>query len=243
MEQTLFICREVDIYRIPPRTGRGHISGEWKLEDKIFTARCRVISTVDDKLEIRLEDPNTADIFAACPVPRKHREAAVENAVDSSRNFALRIEDPSTGRHAFLGMSFAERSNAFDFNVALTDFEKQLLRQEDLKAASTGAAQAIAPEAASLYRHENLQLRDGQSITVEVKKKASLHGEEKQSSFLSRLAVDSWQTAGIDTAAHAVGPLLPPPPSASMQQRTTAVGNQQKEAEIVAKSEEDWATF
>ena len=118
MEQTLFICREVDIFRIPPRTGRGHISGEWRVEDKIFTARCRVIAQ-NDNLEVRLEDPSTGEIFGACPVPRGQRDAAVENAVDSSRNFVLRIQDPATGRHAFLGMNFAERSNAFDFNVAL----------------------------------------------------------------------------------------------------------------------------
>jgi len=57
MEQTLFICREVDLFRIPPRTGRGHISGEWRTDDKIFTARCRVVA-VGDQVEVRLEDPS-----------------------------------------------------------------------------------------------------------------------------------------------------------------------------------------
>jgi hypothetical protein len=52
-------------------------------------------------------------------VPRGAREAAVEQAADSSRNFALRLVDPATGRGAVVGLSFAERAAAFDFNVAL----------------------------------------------------------------------------------------------------------------------------
>jgi hypothetical protein len=56
MEQTLFICREVSLFKIPPRAGRGHISGAWRIEDKIFTPRCRVVAS-EQTLEVRLEDP------------------------------------------------------------------------------------------------------------------------------------------------------------------------------------------
>ena len=56
MEHTLFICREVTVYKIPPRAGRGHLSGEWRTDDKLFSPRCRVVGT-DQTLEVRLEDP------------------------------------------------------------------------------------------------------------------------------------------------------------------------------------------
>lgn len=54
-----------------------------------------------------------------CVIPRGKRDVYVTPAVDSSRNFKLRIEDPESGRHAFVGLSFSERSDAFSFNVAL----------------------------------------------------------------------------------------------------------------------------
>ena len=57
MEQTLFQAKEVTVFKIPPRAGAGgHKSGEWKVVDKIFTGRLRVMS-IGDMCELRLEDP------------------------------------------------------------------------------------------------------------------------------------------------------------------------------------------
>ena len=57
-EQVLFVHREVDVYKIPPRTtagAGGARSGDWRVADRIFTGRCRVVA-LGEALEVRLED-------------------------------------------------------------------------------------------------------------------------------------------------------------------------------------------
>lgn len=132
--------------------------------------------------------------FAVCPFGRQQRMVAVEQATDSSRNFVLRLEDRATKRHAFVGLSFAERNEAFDFNVALvramhtqtisphlpqSDFDKHLERAEAVKTVATSPASVpaagppppgslngrdVLQEASVLYKKQDLSLKDGQTI-------------------------------------------------------------------------------
>lgn len=129
-EHTLLVVREVSVFKIPPRsTSGGYKCGEWLQSDKIWSGRLRVVSC-KDRCEIRLEDPNSSDLFAACFIAPGQRENAVESVLDSSRYFVLKIED-GTGKHAFIGLGFAERNEAFDFNVALSDHDKYVKREGD----------------------------------------------------------------------------------------------------------------
>ena len=56
---------------------------------------------------------NANNTFAVCPVSD---DGAVERTVDSGRYFVLRIQN-AQGRHAYIGIAFNERNDAFDFNV------------------------------------------------------------------------------------------------------------------------------
>jgi len=136
-EHTLLVVREVSVYKIPPRTtSGGYKCGEWLQSDKIWSGRLRVVSC-KDRCEIRLEDPNSGELFAACFINPGQRDNSVETVLDSSRYFVLKIED-GRGKHAFVGLGFAERNEAFDFNVALSDHEKYVRRDHE-KDPSTGS--------------------------------------------------------------------------------------------------------
>lgn len=136
-EHTLLVVREVSVYKIPPRTtSGGYKCGEWLQSDKIWSGRLRVVSC-KDRCEIRLEDPNSGELFAACFVNPGQRENAVETVLDSSRYFVLKIED-GQGKHAFVGLGFAERNEAFDFNVALSDHEKYVRRDHEKDSSGGG---------------------------------------------------------------------------------------------------------
>lgn len=58
-------------------------------------------------------------LFAMCKV----EDGAVERVPDSSRYFVIKIQN-AQGRHAFVGLAFDDRNQAFDFNVALQEFKK-----------------------------------------------------------------------------------------------------------------------
>ncbi|KAG2484965.1 hypothetical protein HYH03_016262 [Edaphochlamys debaryana] len=90
--------------------------------------------------EIRIEDAATGELFVCCPVPYGQRSLCVEPVSDSSRYYVLRVEDAVTRRHAFLGMGFDNRSDAFDFNESLVRHEQQVARERAANARSGGSA-------------------------------------------------------------------------------------------------------
>ncbi|GMH45988.1 hypothetical protein BSKO_13952 [Bryopsis sp. KO-2023] len=201
VEQTLHICREVHIFKIPPRPAAGGFrSGEWRIADKIFTGRLRMVA-VGETCELRIEDTTTSELFAVCPVEQGKREIVVEPVTDSSRYFVLRVEDPTTKRHAFLGMGFDERGDAFDFSAALADHERHVTRGRGYTptSGSTDAPVEMSDEIAALYRSRgDLSLKEGQTIHVNIKTKA-----KTGQGFLARKSFD-----GTD------GKILAPPPLA-----------------------------
>lgn len=131
----------------------------------------------------------------------------------------LRVEDLSTGRHAFLGLGFQDRSDSFDFNVALTDHEKRVEAKRNPLAAAAAPFQhddgkivdddeghggaTFSRKGGALPKVDaDFSLRQGQKIHVNISKPANL----AKGGFLS------------SGAANAAGAgFLPPPPAAPAQ--------------------------
>ncbi|CAI7765938.1 unnamed protein product [Closterium sp. NIES-54] len=199
LEHTLLVVREVSVYKIPPRqSSGGYKCAEWLVGDKIWGGRLRVVS-VGDTCEIRLEDSNTGELFATCHVAPGRRDASVEAATDSSRYFVLKIDD-GRGRHAFIGLGFAERNAAFDFNVALTDHEKHVLNERQ-RASDVASAEADSAQEDSQPKLD-LKLKEGETIRINMKKPSSSTSSASSSSTSS-------------TSSGRVAVLAPPPGSSS----------------------------
>ncbi|PPS07603.1 hypothetical protein GOBAR_AA13028 [Gossypium barbadense] len=168
IEHTLLVVREVSVFKIPPRsTSGGYKCGEWLQSDKIWSGRLRVVSC-KDRCEIRLEDPNSGELFAACFIHPGQRESSVEPALDSSRYFVLKIED-GNGKHAFIGLGFNERNEAFDFNVALSDHEKHVRRENEKETGETSDSDSHI----DIHPAVNHRLKEGETIRINVKHKPS----------------------------------------------------------------------
>ncbi|KAL6502912.1 hypothetical protein OROHE_024080 [Orobanche hederae] len=218
LEHTLLVVREVSVFKIPPRpTSGGYKCGEWLQSDKIWTGRLRVVSC-DSRCEIRLEDPNTGDLFAACFVNPGQREIAVEPALDSSRYFVLRIED-GRGKHAFVGLGFNERNEAFDFNVALSDHEKYVKREVEKEVGSGGEG----GEEGQIDIHPAVhhRLKEGETIRINVKNKPSSGAGMLSAAGKSKPLV----LASPPTGATKTRSPLPPPPNDPAASRMTSASH------------------
>lgn len=201
-EHTLLVVREVSVYKIPPRSTSGSYKcGEWLQSDKIWTGRLRVVSC-KERCEIRLEDSNTGELFAACYVYPGHRESSVETVADSSRYFVLKIED-GTGKHAFIGLGFTERNEAFDFNVALSDHEKYIRREQEKEKGEENEDGKI-----EIHPAVNQRLKEGETIRINVKNKASAG-----TGMLSAAGL----AASVSTTGRQKASLAPPPGSVKIR--------------------------
>ncbi|KAI8388793.1 adaptin ear-binding coat-associated protein 1 [Radiomyces spectabilis] len=189
-ESVLLVVRECFVYRIPPRTAaRGYRAAEWDDLGSSFLwkGRLRVISK-GKSCSIRLEDGETGELFAVCPYEIQGN--SVEGVLDSSRYFVLKIEHE--GRHAFIGMGFQERSDAFDFNVALQDFAKQLRAEE--AAENRAVHGSDAPK-------QDYSLKEGQTINITI---GNVGGKRSRPR----------PAANASNSNTGFVPLIPPPPSA-----------------------------
>ncbi|KAK4363633.1 hypothetical protein RND71_018874 [Anisodus tanguticus] len=213
---TLLVVREVNVFKIPPRsTSCGYKCGEWLQTDKIWSGRVRVVSC-KERCEIRLEDPNSGELFAACYVAPGQRESSVEPVLDSSRYFVLKIED-GRGKHAFIGLGFSERNEAFDFNVALSDHEKYVKRDVEK---DDGNGEASSDGHIDIDPAVNHRLKEGETIRINVKNKSS------SGTGMLSAAVQSKTIAAIappPSGANKIRSPLPPPSNDPAISRKTSI--------------------
>ncbi|KAK4191948.1 adaptin ear-binding coat-associated protein 1 [Podospora australis] len=228
--RVLHITPKIHIYSLPPTSlSTSYTAASWTSlsQNPIFTARLRVLETTFDspsssspesdetntvtKVDILLEHPTTATLFAAAPFTAS---AIVTPCTDSSRFFALRIQDPSTKSKATIGIGFEERSEAFDFGVVLQECAKHLgfLSPDH-------PSQAAPKESAKVKKEDkkDYSLKEGETITVNLSntkfgrriRAASTAKDENEG---GQGNLNSFALAPPPGSTSGGSPLLPPPP-------------------------------
>jgi hypothetical protein len=195
---------EVNVYVIPPRqsTTRKHRAADWKLDSPNFICRLKIISK-GDKCLIRLEDRNTGAHFATCPI-ESYPSIAIEYVEDSTRYFVIRVQNEN-GQQAFLGIGFNDRSDSFDFNVALQDHfkylkqTKKIEQEEKLTMDNSSSERPLAPKL-------DLSFKEGQTIKINLK--SSFTGDEPTKKSVK------------NPNEHLTPGVLPPPPGSTVPKLT-----------------------
>ncbi len=156
VEYTLTQLSQVHVFKIPARkSAEGYRAADWP-KDPSWSGKLRITAKGRFATIILYDDKNPA--FCVCKVVDN---TCVEKVLDSGRYFVLKITKLANGveRHAFVGIAFNERNDSFDFNVALSEFQAQLERED--QAAKQGITSVIEPLT-------DMSLKDGQKIKIKI---------------------------------------------------------------------------
>ncbi|KAI0690583.1 adaptin ear-binding coat-associated protein 1 NECAP-1 [Cytidiella melzeri] len=204
IESVLYIGREVSVFKIPPlKTNEGHRAQDWgDLGQPLWKGRLRIIER-SAGVSIQFEDSTTGELFAKADYdPAK---PSVEAVLDSSRYFIVRVED--NGRRAYIGMGFLERTDSFDFNVALQDYAKRWRAIQNPATPDTEKASPHVP----VGPKKDYSLKDGQTFSIAIPGRAKANHTNTDEFLGGSLGSSAPSGFGV--------PLLPPPPPGAPRKR------------------------
>ncbi|KAJ8483539.1 hypothetical protein OPV22_016024 [Ensete ventricosum] len=175
VELVLFHASECYVYLIPPRkSAASYRADEWNVNKWAWEGILKVVSKGKECI-IRLEDKTSGELYARAFL-REGEPHPVEPVIDSSRYFVLRVEENIGGRkrHAFIGIGFRERTEAYDFQAALHDHMKYLDKKK------------VAEEMEQHYQTTSTvdySLKEGETLVLQLKNKG---GQKVKSAFLEQ---------------------------------------------------------
>eukprot|EP00538_Stauroneis_constricta_P012339 CAMPEP_0119550666 /NCGR_PEP_ID=MMETSP1352-20130426/4142_1 /TAXON_ID=265584 /ORGANISM="Stauroneis constricta, Strain CCMP1120" /LENGTH=167 /DNA_ID=CAMNT_0007596587 /DNA_START=113 /DNA_END=616 /DNA_ORIENTATION=+ len=126
---------EVFMYRLPSKSKTPFKAEDWPLTKPLQCVSLRIERRGNQLLLIftysQDDRPGSkSKLFALCTIdivskdkPMSHY---VEDVVDSTRYFVIRVTDEKAGREAQIGLGFREREEASDFRTALAKYEADI---------------------------------------------------------------------------------------------------------------------
>ncbi|MED6144287.1 hypothetical protein PIB30_014372 [Stylosanthes scabra] len=178
---------------------------EWDVNKWAWEGILKVVSKGEECI-IRLEDKKTGELYARAFL-RKGEPHPVEAVIDSSRYFVLRIEENIDGRlrHAFIGIGFRERTEAYDFQAALHDHMKYLNKKQTAEEMEQHYQQSSSVD---------YSLKEGETIVLQLKNSKS--GRGLKSKFFEQSQSNFSEEKGAKPDSPVSIKLPPPPPPGSL---------------------------
>lgn len=150
-ERPLCTVASVNVFKVPPLVqADGYRCTGWE-GNQLWSGRIRVLLK-GSQARIVLDDVSNGKVFAEAPLDHPN---AVEAVVDSSRYFVLRVVQGQ--RHAFIGVGFVERNDAFDFKLQCTEAKRAAADFEAQKN-EPQTAQPIASSGADYSLHGKITI-------------------------------------------------------------------------------------
>jgi uncharacterized membrane protein YgcG len=190
IEQIILTISETFVYKLPTLTSSsGYWAKDWDLANPLFTG-CMKVFQQDNVLKLKLftyRDPecrSTADdninFFGECPIEVKPKEDVsrfVDCVIDSSRYFAIRIQEPNSTRSLLIGIGFRERDSALDFKGALNDYVRYIDRMhlaekmhDEAQVETSASVDDDDGEGAAPVMHlKDMSLKQGEKIKIKLK--------------------------------------------------------------------------
>jgi hypothetical protein len=203
----------------------------------------------NDQASIKLFDAE--ELFAECPVSLP-LFTCVEPVIDSSRYFVVRVVDPESGRHVFLGLGFREREEASNFNAALAEHQSYLERKE--------AALSMRKEFDNAYKEDeeldtvgelpkqqkiktDFSLKPGEKLHLKLGGNGNSGSSISGTGFLSKKLTKTFSLVfDPKNGGAAVAALAPPPPSRGGLSKPTMDISPSHSAGVTEKKVE-WGEF
>lgn len=165
--------------------------------------------------------------LSSCNPPMNQLNTQViDAATDSSRYFALRVENPETGAHHFLGIGFAERDTAGQFKLTLAEHGKYIQRMKKAQsealqpaAAEDSAVHAPSASASTPPAGADSQGRPGQpqrDLSLKGSIRVTLPNQSEKRGLMAKLN-EAADKPALQVAVGPKGGLLPPPPISKIQ--------------------------
>lgn len=188
------------------------------------------VTSLKQEMFIKIEDQVTGNLFAQAVV-KEMPTKAIEPVSDSSRYFVLRLT-AADGRHAYVGIGFADRGDSFDLNVTLQENFKQMQAEKEQEQMNKNPQVDNTPKL-------DLGFKSGQTIKINIGNKI---GKKDDATTVQKKTAANISLTGF----------LPPPPNKSTVKQATTNNNtesQQKPADDFGdfgssnSSDKSWVQF